>query len=284
MNPTFYHTANASLVFFIENEFYNKGQAYKNYTSKLYYNYDPSLTDGYHAYSAPFKQWIYDQGVEGAWILSGISGSVNITKSVTGMKVDYANGRVLVPSSYGTGLNISGSYAFKDLNLYSPNETQEGLLSNSKFTLNPRFDKYPNSGIVPYAFVTPAIFLTPEAYDNSQFDLGGLYETEARFSAVIMAENTWILDGALSLFGDMKRKSFPQLPVSSDPINEYGDIKVGYSNGYNYTAIKQASGTPGNQLMIKNVMASRLSDKLRINPNVFVGIVDFDVIKVRTLD
>jgi hypothetical protein len=284
MNPTFLHTANSSLTFFIENEFYNKGQAYKNYTSKLYYSPDPSLPNGYNSFSAPFKQWIYDQGVSGAWILNSVSGSVNLDKSETGMKVDYANGRVLIPTSYGTGINISGSYAFKDLNLYTPNETQESLLSNTKFYLNPRFGKYPNSGIAPYAMVTPAIFLTPFNYDNSQFDIGGMYETEARFSAVIMAENTWILNGALSLFADMKRKSFPEVAPSLDPINEYGDIKSLYSGNYNYNDIKNSQGGPGNLFMIKEVMGTRLSDRVKINPNIFVGIVDFDIIKVRTLE
>jgi len=284
MINTFSQTAVASYSFYIENYILNNYSGYRNYTSKLYYTPDSQLTTGYHAYSAPFKQWVYDSSVTGAVIMNSITGSLNLERGQSGLKIDYMNGRVLVPAVFGKNHNISGTYAIKDINFYNSNETEESLISNSKFFLNSRFGRTPTSGIEPNAIVTPAIFITSVTHSNKNFDLAGLYKTDIDVSCVVMCDDTNLLEAVLGAFADTKRRSFVQLAPAADPINEFGDVKDSYSGSYSYNAIKNEQGTPGNQLQIDAVSSSRLSDRIRFSSNIYAGIVDTTLVKVRTIN
>lgn len=284
MKAQFNNTALASFLFWSENELISKGEAYKNYTSRLFYKEDLRL-DGYVGYSAPFKQWVYNKNITGAYICSAISGSINLSNNQSGMKVDYENGRVLLPSSFGTGLNISGSYAFKEINFYVSTETEEQLLVSSKFYLNSRFiNQRPTAGIAPYDQVTPAIFVNFANSDTNPFAFGGLKESKLKMSIVVMTENISQLDATLGIFSECKEKQFPQLSIYEDPLDEYGNVKTGiYPSGYNYQTILNQKYTPGNLFYIEDVWTSKISDRIKMNDDLFAGIVDFTISKVRII-
>jgi len=272
----------ASFLFWIENSILNEGQAYTNFTSKLFYNKDNRLNSNYVSYSSPFKQWVYDNSVSGAFVCSGISGSLNLTDGQSGMMIDYDNGRVILPASFGTGLNISGSYAFKDFNVYLSNETEEKLLTSSKFYLNSRYNKAPTGAIAPYDIVTPAIFINALSKEDSPFALGGEKQTSITMSTVIFSETMDNLDAVISFITDKSNKSFPQVSPLIDPLNAFGGIKTGvYPSGYNYSKIKSETFTPGNLFYVESARGSKLSDNFKTNDKNFVGIVDFEITRER---
>jgi hypothetical protein len=274
------NVVNSSFFFWAQNALLNEGQAYINYTSKLHYQPDPRLGSNYVTYSAPFKQWIYDRGVQGATICSGISGAISLNSNQSGLKIDYDNGRVILPSSFGTGLNISGSYSFKEFNFYLPNETEEDLLTTSKFYLNSRYNQNPTGKLPPYSMVTPAIFINSLANSNKGFALGGEKQTNTSLSMVVMAETVAQLNGAISFFTDKCHKVFPYHDF--DPIGPFGDVKTGqFPSGFNYNSIVNQYGVPGNLLYIESVRGSKLSDSFKGNDRNFVGLIDFEISKER---
>ena len=282
INPQFSQLTVVSFMPFMDNTILQKGQAYTNTTSRLYYQPDPVLGTGYVAYASPFKQWVWDSGVSGANILSSVTGSFgSISRGQSGMMVDYINGRVIFNAAVGTNLIMSGSYAFKDMNMYVANQTQERQIFSNHYYLNSRFNNQATGAVPAYSYVTPCIFVTSSNEDNPAWALGGLYNTSFTIGINVLAENETQLLGVLSLLAELKDTAFPLLPLSAWPLNEYGDYKGG--SGYNYQTIIQQYGNPANLYFINNVKTSLVSDYAKIDESVFLGIADFNVSKVRPI-
>lgn len=285
MIPQFSNTSNISFLLWSENKLLTKGLAYNNYTSKLYYSRDQNASgNGLVAYASPFKQWVYDKSISGAQICESISGSISLSNGISGMRIDYENGRILLPISFGTGLNISGSYAFKDLNFYLANETEESLITSNKYYLNSRFKRPPTSGITPYVMATPAIFFNSLNSRQEDFALGGLYNSVDNVSLVVMAENVSILDSVFSIFRDTKNQCFVQLAYQNYPLDEFGNVKTGvYPTGYSYRDLSASLNFPGNLYYINSVRNSKLSDRVKASEGLFVGLIDIEISKVRQI-
>jgi hypothetical protein len=93
--------------------------------------------------------------------------------------------------------------------------------------------------------------------------------------AVVISENSYQLDGAMSVFADSLNEVFPSIPFSGNPTTEYGDIKNG---SYSYDSLKnQYSSEP--LFFIEDVVTSKLSDKARktLANDLFVGFIDFEI-------
>ena len=276
----FSNNVHFSVYLWAENSILNKTQAYINNTSKLYYTPDPRLPDKV-SYSSPFKQWVYDSGVSGANIPTSISGSFGIiNKGQSGLVFDYDNGRVLLDSSVGKTLNISGSYSIKEVNFYQSNDTEENIIISNKYYFNPRYTSYPTSGIKPYDIVTPAIFVVQNGNDSNPFALGGMMDTKENISLIVMAESSFQLKSIFSYFRDRKHKYIPLIGLENDPINEYGDLK----SGYNYNSFIQNYNKPGNLLWIENVYTATISDEVKTNYKLFLGEIDLELSYPRYID
>lgn len=286
IQPQFSTSTLSSFHQWLDNWIAHRGQAYTNVSTPLYYQPDGRLP-GYVAYASPFRSWVCDSGVAGATIGGTISGSLGIggtgtlTRGQSGMVVDYENGRVLFPAAVGTKAIISGSYAFKDFNIYKANETQEGMVFENKYYLNSRFGN-PMTGIPPpYEMVTPCMFISDSRVKNDGYALGGTYNTQMLVSVAVLAENLTQLEGALSLMADAKDTCFPQLPLSAWPVGFLGDFKGG--SGYDYNAVKAQHATPGNLYNITEVKVSKVGDGAVVDETIFVGLCDFTVSRVRTI-
>ena len=88
------------------------------------------------------------------------------------------------------------------------------------------------------------------------------------------------------MFSDSSHEVFNKISFEDFPLDEFGDLKSGDYNGgkeatYDYNLLK--SKHSDNIFMIDKVSASRMSDNLRkvIIDNLFVGFLDFEVIKYR---
>lgn len=282
MNVQFSQLVLFSFYQWLDNKVLQNGQAYTNYTSQLFYQYDPQLGPGYATYAAPFKSFVWDSGVSGAQMFNQISGPWGtLGRGQSGMITDFVNGRVIVPASatFGPGALVSGSYAFKDFNVYFANQTQENAIFTNKYYLNGRTGPGVATGIQPYSLVTPCIFITNANEDNKPFAIGGIYNTTYTIGINILAENLQQLEGVLSILVDQQDGVFPVLPTYEWPLNFYGD----YKSGYNYQQVLGQYGTPGNYMSITKVRASKVSDYVKIQEDLFLGLVDITASCPRTI-
>lgn len=282
MKPQFATTTLLSVYPWLDYLLLQQGQAYTNVTTPLYYTPDARLGPGFVTYQAPLREFVWDSGVSGATIFNTISGTINgtpfsLSRGQSGMMTDFLNGRVILPASFGTNAIISGTYAFKDFNLYFANQSQEQIVFSNKYYLNSRFAL---TGRPPaYDMVTPAIFITNGNSQTNAWGMGGIYNTVITIAINVLAENLSQLEGALSLLADQKDAYLPQLGTTTWPLNEYGDYKP---SGWNYQTTIAQYGTPGNLYRISKVRCSKVSDYSKIDESMFMGIADLTIERVRS--
>ena len=99
-------------------------------------------------------------------------------------------------------------------------------------------------------------------------------QTNSTIKAVVLADNEYQLDGALSIFADTARKVVPRIPFTGHPSTEYGDIKGG---SYNYTGL--ANTYSDNAFFIDDVTVSKFSQRAQssVPGDIKVGFIDFDI-------
>ena len=188
--------------------------------------------------------------------------------------LDFENGRALVSGS-NTGLSLTGQFSVKDFNVYMTNDTEEDLVVENKYTVNSRLPSGPYTYIDPYDDVVPAIFISSSDAQNKPFALGGMQDTVVAMKAVILADDTYQLDGVLSIFMDSIDECLNPIPMTGYPTTELGDLKDG---SYNYTTVK--GGYSGDmKFYINDVKTSKLTDRDRksLAHDMYVGFIDFDV-------
>ena len=282
MKPQYQHDLMTSFMLFIDHHLLDKGEAYSNKTGKLYYFDDSRLPDSYTVFASPYKQWVNDSSVAGDTnpiIPTTISGDSTSGRS-DGFIFDFENGRIIHTGegTVNTGQAFSGTFAVKDFNVYLTEETEEDLILESNFKINSRYGES-QSGIKPYDRVVPAVFISAEEMSNQGFAFGGEDITTNQIKAVVFAENSYQLDGILSIFADTRHKSFQKIPFTGHPSTEYGDVKGG---SYNFDNLSTEFSTLS-PYTIQEVTTSKFSDKGQqaLPGNVKVGFIDFDVIATR---
>ncbi len=277
MTPQFSNITDLSFFYWLQNEISTKGQTYFTGNSQLFYYNDTRLPSPYVTFNAPFKQWMIDSGI--TFVPNSVSGSFGtLTRGQSGLMFDYDNGRVIM-TGVGTGLAISGSYTFKEFNYYLSNETQEQVIFNTNYYLNPRFA--PGTGAIPpYTIALPAVFVCNLNSNNTPFSFGGEDQTVQNYGLVFMAENINQINALKSICRDATYKYIPQLQIADDPINEWGDFKNG--TGFAYSNLVALRGSPNNLYRIDRVMTSTLSDRwVKPNYTIFMGLADFDISRIR---
>jgi len=304
MKPQFQHEVTTSFVMWLDHHLPYKAEAFSKKTGLYYYQEDDRIDStvyasgaaatGYYAYASPYKQWIYDSGINGLNnaipdSISGIALGSSSQQAVYdrgsyAIKFDFENGRVLVPTYWGsTTGTFSGTFPVKDFNLYLTNETEEHLIIESKYDVNSRFSQ-DVSGIKPYDPVVPCIFILANEARNTPFAFGGEDLTRMYYRLVIFAENLYELDGALSLLNDCHEKCFPNVGYDAYPLNEWGDIKKAY-DGNDKAAFSYADEfrTNNDFICVDKVFASKISKDVsrKNNPGLFLGFVDMELIKAR---
>lgn len=284
MNPQQENNLLAAFFLFAEYKVQQQGVAYNNLTVRLFPTQDRTLPAGYQSYSSPLKGFVYNSGVSGAVIINSISGggfSAPLTRA-SGIKIDYPNGRVLVPTSLGTNLVLTGTAACLEVNTYLPSEAEEYIITQGKYFVNPRFySPLTASGAPPGIYATPAIFINQIHAENDAYQFGGLVNSKSTITVTAICESNYQMNALFSIFRDLRYQYFPMLNTISDPLNQWGDVKGGDGTGYNYLNYVASYGTPGNLVYIDNVRTSKVTDKVRLNPQQFVGIIDIETSYVR---
>ena len=268
------HKLTNSFFMWFDNFLLTKGQAYTN-TTGTFFNYsDKRIDSDYKVFGSAYKQWVCDSSIDGAYIPSGVYVDGSFKSRDNGIKIDFENGRVL-STELSIHSNITGSFAVKDFNVYFTNETEEDLIFEKQYEKNSRIIQEVENYIKPYAECIPAIFLSIEGSQNKGFTIGGMEETTTMAKAVVLAEDSYQLDGVLSIFNDSRNEVFPLLSMSQHPYNEFNDLKTGH---YSYKQIKNKY-LDSPLLYINNAKTSKLTDKARksLANDMYVGFVDFEI-------
>jgi hypothetical protein len=279
MIEQFQHKLTSSFFLWFDNFLLKKGEAYSNKTGELFNYADPRLDSRYVAYGSPYKQWVTDSSIAGAIIPTGVSVvGAGTSGRDNGVVFDFENGRALFSGS-DTSMTVTGEFAVKDFSVYLTNDTEDDLIVENKYTVNSRIPSGPLTYIDPYDDVIPAIFLSISQAENNPFALGGMQETKIQAKAVILAEDTYQLDGVMSIFMDSVNEVIAAIPMSGYPITELGDLKDG---NFNYTGL--ANDYRGEtKFCIEKVKTSKLTDRTRnvLANELYVGFVDFDIEQYR---
>lgn len=280
MIEQFQHKVSTSFMLWFDNFLLKKGQAFTN-KSATFYNYeDDRLDSRFKAFGSPFKQWVSDSSIVGADIPSGVWVNGFFTGRSPNVTLDFDNGRALLSGfNINPSIPVSGSFAQKDFNVYFTNETEDDLLVSGTFKTNPAILSGAVGAIPPYDQVVPAIFISNAGGKNEPFAFGGEDTTRTMMKAIIIAENSYQLDGVLSIFADSQNEVIRTIPFDNYPITEYGDVKSGF---YSYEQLK-ADNAAEPFFFIEDVVASKLTDKARkaIASDLFVGFLDFEVSQQR---
>ena len=265
MIEQYHHKVTNSFLLWFDNYLLTKGEAYTNFSGVKCYHYeDDRMDSSYQVYGSPYKQWVSDSSIAGATIADGVtvgntpSGAYNSGISGReGMSLDFDNGRALIEGSK-KNYEITCDFAVKDFNIYFTNDTEDDLIIENKYEINSRIPRPSGSFIPPYDQVLPAIFISTTTSNNKDFAFGGMEETTINLTASVMAEDSYQLDGVLSIFSDSKNESITLIPMSDHPYNEFNDLKSGV---YNYNDLKEKHGPCG--LYVNTANTSKLTDKAR---------------------
>ncbi len=274
MKAQFQHNLTSSFFMWFDNFLLTKGEAYTNTTGD-FFHYDDTLIDSnYTVFGSPYKQWVSDSSIAGATVPTGVYINGNLSGRADGVVLDFDNGRALASGASSTD-TVTGSFSVKDFNIYFTNDTEDDLIVENKYVVNSRVPSGPYTYITPYDDVAPAIFLAASTLENKPFALGGMVDTVVLMKAVVISDDPYKLDGALSIFGDSVNEVIEPVPMTGFPYTELGDLK---GDSYNYTEVKQgySDETP---YFVDKVRTSKLSDRARkaVANELYIGFIDFDV-------
>lgn len=279
MIEQFIHTATTSFFLWFDNRLLSKGRAFYNKTGTLVNYTDPRADYRYKPFGSKYKQWVNDSSISGATIPTEVSVNGILQNRASGVIFDFDNGRIM-SSGISPSAVVTSSFAVKEFNVYFTNDTEEELLLGKSLTLNSRVKTPTGAYAIPYEQAVPAIFLSSSSMKNDPFAFGGEDTTKILMKAIILAETSYQLEGALSLFADSEQMTIPTIPFTGSPITEFGDVKSGV---YSYTGLcaQYVSSIP---FFVNNVDTSKLTDKASkaITNGLHVGFIDFELHQQRS--
>jgi hypothetical protein len=279
MKATYLNNLMSSFYLWIDHEILSKGDAFINHSGKLYTTEDPNFPTS-KIYGSAFRQWVYDSSITGANIPSGVLiNNTRVNKNVSGLAIDYNKGRVIFNNSQVNTQNITTNYSLKEYNIYYTDEREEKLLFEKAYQITPKVNQI--TGSLNYLDVPyPCIFIKHRNSENIPFAFGGQDTTSSMLRCIILASNSFSLDGVISILNDSARKVFPLLSPSDFPFNYLGDFKL---NNFNYVELCK-NQPPYNYVYIDKVTVSKLDeiDNAKINKKCVAALVDFEVSDVRT--
>lgn len=281
MKASYFNNLMSSFYLWVDHEILERGEAYINYSGKLYNSPDPNFPNS-SIFGSPFRQWVYDSSITGANIPSGIFINNNyITKNSSGLAIDYNKGRAIFNGTQVSGNNITASYSLKDFNIYYTDEREEKLLFEKAYAVTPKVNQV--TGSLSYIDAPyPCIFIKHRVSENIPFAFGGEDKTESMIRCIVLASNSFQLDSVVSILNDSARKVFPVINADAMPFNYLGDFKSGISN-FNYKEL--CKNQPSDNLAyIDKVVISKLDEveNSKINKKCVAALVDFEIFDVRT--
>ena len=289
MQPQYDHKIINSFYLWVEDRLARVGEASVTGINQnfVYSDLGTYVPPDMYAYYSNDRQFLTIGGsngteITGVAIPSGvyIDGSFNPQSYTNSTKVivDNYNGRVLVSSNVGKTAAISGNFPRKEINTYITQHDEEELLLNQEFVVNGTSFLEETSQMGWDRYTIPAVFITQARSDNEPFALGGTDQTINNLTMVVITDNSYLLNGTMSLFKDTKNLQLPLLGAFDTPYGGFFDIK---SIPYTYTGYTAGQT---DYVHIDNVKTSvfkgggKTTEALK---GKYVGFVDFTLSNIR---
>lgn len=265
------------------------GEAVESGISQKFYYSDNSvdLSSNQVAYYSPDRQFVSNtvDAPSGVYIKQDIENPYIFVEqqpnTSTGLIIDNDQGRVILNSSMGSNLEISGDFSRKTLNTYITNESEEELLLNTDFLLAGQDDQTFLESITGFSslnYTLPAAFLSYNSSTNEPFCFGGVQDTKSDIRAVVIANDNYTLDSALSLFRDSTEVCFPIIDYEEFPYGEYFHVK---SPPYDYQTLYDQKIESSSYAFIEKINSSKLYDTsstaINLPRNMRIGFIDFKI-------
>tara|TARA_R110000824_G_scaffold149738_1_gene320053 strand:+ start:12404 stop:14023 length:1620 start_codon:yes stop_codon:yes gene_type:complete len=289
MKPQFDHKVLSSFYLWFDDRLTRYGEAVQTGINQQFYysNLNVDIPSNQVAYYSPDRQLVAngENVPSGVYISGGSFGSSysfvdQNGNDPTGLLIDFEKGRVVMKEGVGSSLAISGNFDRKTINSYITNETEEELLFNTDFLLADGDDEtflQSVTGLGAPNYTVPAAFLSYNSSINKPFAFGGMQDTKTNIRALIIVNDNFSLDGAMSLFRDSTETCVPLIDFGDFPFGEYFHIK---SPPYTYSGLYQTkmdAGAP--YAFIEKVGSSKMYDTAgaatTIPQNMRIGFIDF---------
>lgn len=288
VNIQYDHLLNSSVLLWLTNLIEGRGQAFSS-SSGFFYD-TQEVFGGRFSYSLPYQPIVADSSIGNASVMSGVYlDRTFVTTGQSGfLDINYAKGSVYFSSGITYASNpahtrISGNFCISEFSYKLTNEPEENLLFETKYSLKPKVNQT-ITGLGPSDATYPVIYVKPFNSRNKEFAMGGMEETMNTYRLVVLAESQFQVDAVTSLVRDRTRCIIPLLTgVREMPFNAYG----GFSGPiYNYNTTFTGKFSTVDSAMLTDVRVTRLvsqgaQELRRINPKVFVSLIDIDLSSYR---
>jgi hypothetical protein len=267
----------SSFTLWFNHQLLSEGEAFKNHGSYFYPT--NQIFNGFHTYACPFNQLVSDSSISGAQVPTGLYvNNVFVTSGVSGFHgIDYERGRAYFTSPLPSTAKVSGNYAYKEVNVVLSNEPEEKLLFETKYSPRSPIGKTP-TGLFSNELTYPVVFIKYFKNTNTPFALGGDDNSTSQISAIVLADSDFTLDAITSIFEDKARTIVPLFSPNEYPYNYYGELR----SGFNYTAASENKDYAFIDDSSSTYFSPNFQNRIReVNPNLFLGVIDFVVTKVR---
>ena len=275
MKAQFENRIISSFLLWFDHTLLNKGQAFTNFGSKFYDV--PTSFYGYETYGAPFRQFVADESIPNADIITGlhITGTFREIGEQGLIDINFGEGQAYFNHPIDQ-TKISGDYAVKDFNVYLTNKVEQDLLFETKVELRPKTSQT-LTGLAPNTIAYPAVFIKNNGGENEPFSFGGQDLTRNNVRAVVLADSSFTLDAVCSIFKDTTKNSIKLVGESDYPFNAFGGLKAGATYNYN-----NLPSIPSEDVYIKEVDVIKfdvgyMSNMTNANPDVFSAMIDFEL-------
>lgn len=286
MNYTLGHSVLSSLKTYFDYRLIDDLAAYQNKTVTLENYKDPKFNNLY-AYGSPYAQFVYHSGIAGTQVASGVHNPSFVARGVTGLKIDYNNGRFLstgtvcssyvgnscTPTSCNCSVPITATMSVREVNTYLTTSSDSAILNENGFLSHPAQTQNQTGYIKPYQSVLSAAFFKLNQTSNEPFSFGGTNWTSYQVRVVCAMNDNFKLIAAADMMRDMKDRIFPVVQGEfAWPFNEYGDKKQGWDyNSY--------LSDPPITAFIDRTNFGRIENDLftQKNPQLCVGVGTFDI-------
>jgi hypothetical protein len=285
MIPQFDNILMTSMLFWLDNKVLTKGEAYTNFQSFFYTV--PNMYYGYYTYGAPYKQMVIDCSISGANIISGVyvNGQFTIPGQNNLTGIDSSNGQLYFSSPIvDPEKSLSGNYAVKDYSIYLTSKTEENLLFETAYQINPKTYQNP-TGLPLNAETYPVIYLKYQGGKNKPLAFGGYDQTVGNVRAIILSDSVFSLDAVTSIMRDTARELIPLMYPNEMPFNSLNSVNSP-NHCFNYITSTANKANTDDYLYINEVNVTKTDTRIlnatnSLNRNVYSAFVDFEVIKNR---
>lgn len=283
MIPQFDNIIMTSMLFWLDRAVITRGQAFTNYQSVFY----PlsNMYYGYYTYGAPFKQMIVDCSISGANIISGVYLNNNfITIGQSGLSgINATEGQLYFSQPINNpSVALSGNYAVKDFNMYLTSKTEEAILFETAYQINPK--TYQNPTGLPVGSETyPVIYLKYQGGKNKPLAFGGFDQTVSNVRAIVLSDTVFNLDAVTSIMRDTSRQLVPLMYPSDMPFDALNTVT---GHCFNYINATKNKSVDNEYVYINEVNISKSDTRISnatstLNRNVYSAFVDFELIQNR---